>query len=64
MNITHRAFQNIKPSGSGGKVASWAGCGKEINKIFGAPKWKWKTIPEVDYRGRKTGRMKHVFEAL
>ena len=64
MNITHRAFKNIKPSGNGGKVASWAGCGKELTRILGPAKWKWKTAPETDHHGRKTGRMIQIFERV
>lgn len=64
MNIAHRAFQDIKPSGSGGKVASWAGCGKELTRILGPAKWKWKTVAEVDHRGKKTGRMTQIFEEI
>ena len=64
MNITHRAFASIKPSGNGGKVASWKDCGKELNRIFGAPKFKWKVQPEVDWKGRKTGKMIQIFERI
>jgi len=56
MDISHRAFKHINPSGATMTSATWKGCGKELNRILGKPRFKWYVNTVIDKRTGKVSR--------